>query len=1151
MSGKGFITAALSLCVLFCVLTGLALAENRYVLQGKDYALSEDSDFDYTQAEESSAFFYGAKSLGVFRVKGELYRSGQGYNGRPAFGARESLRLEYGYDGQFRKSGDGKWFIESDGLRTVRGYDLGFLNNIATGCVMIEKSRDGAAWEKAADPVRNYFDKPKAGKDCVLLEIPEDEYKHGMYYRVVVAYKMARKTGSQFLSSTYERGKCAEVYEFYVEGQRNYVSIRDLGNGGELADQGITDTGFMIRKNGSQASVSVEGRDGECQDFECFTEPGEYRIRVRSRLGAKYSAAVTVRNGIDFTALEPEVYFSEKGKGFPLETKTNLPIFGSYLSSLSLAVSKGQTVKKDGSVYGMTGDKIALYLKLNSSEDSLGEGWSLSADCKEKKAAGIKTGEIGKGALIIQTSSNGRDWSNVNKDRYAEGLYTTDYASHYGKGENVLIYTPYGQDVIKGMYIRVLLAYRVVYSDQKEVRDYVENYQFYLCSDELGAVVFHNLSLQEDALKEQFADADQNTVEVYRQAETLTDGSYTATGFTVDNKLNPTVKYTVTQNGGSPIEDRSEFTETGKYTVSLTSAVGSTGNLTIYVDRMTAEEALRRYFGDGFITGKRIYSEGEYPVYEGGETSYHVNQLGDDILPLCGKITNRSTGSEITVDQNPEEKTGILTEPGDYEAVFATSPRAFSGDLTGDARIFTFRFQVIPQGEAPGPAVNQKLLEEYSHTTAADSSPIYYGLTYTSAEKGKITLAFASREDAAAYAYEYEKGMVERQENGSFRYTGSFMVNQNVKYDSAWDLTDAVNYFANAAVHKHYFDLSEVFTYLSLDEETLKANPNLRQLELPRSVIIFAEGQKQKLTDLDALPLLNDKPYAFLDPETGEAERGVYSFRFITDQYGGIDSKRVTITDSEGKEHEIRYSESVYQQLLADQCPSGIVTVREETMYGDTAEYRAVYIAPNENQTELRITYEAGGEKKEAVFAGNAGEAGEAALAADSFTVSGLSDPVDPYAFVIVRHLQNEYFYTAKDLTNEAWTAPGPYTVTCRNRMGYGYTVSVTVGAETDGFADNPDAGVFTEDFASGQGPGSGGMDAGEDSEGTRTGEKTGENSEGTRTGEETGGTRALPILIGAAAILLAALAVLAYRKKIRFPWASKNQTGGEEDGHE
>ena len=58
MSGKGFITAALSLCVLFCVLTGLALAENRYVLQGKDYALSEDSDFDYTQAELAPKYLF-------------------------------------------------------------------------------------------------------------------------------------------------------------------------------------------------------------------------------------------------------------------------------------------------------------------------------------------------------------------------------------------------------------------------------------------------------------------------------------------------------------------------------------------------------------------------------------------------------------------------------------------------------------------------------------------------------------------------------------------------------------------------------------------------------------------------------------------------------------------------------------------------------------------------------------------------------------------------------------------------------------------------------------------------------------------------------------------------------------------------------------
>lgn len=1162
MSRKGLMISILNLYIFLalCVLTGYACAENSFAFQGKNYTLPEDSDFNYYHTIASNTFFYGAKSLGTLRFKGELYKSDKDYNYRPAFGAKGSLRLEYGYNGQFQKTKEERWHIESDGLRKIRGYDLGFLNNIATGCIMIEKSQDGIKWEKAIDPIKNYFDKEKTGKECILLQIPEEEYKHGMHYRVVVAYKMARKIGFRFLGGVYEKKKCAEVYEFYVEGQRNYISIKDLGNRKTLKDQESTDTGFMIYKNGSQASVNVQGRDGECQDFDYFTEPGEYRINIKSRLGEKYSYTITVNNGIDFTALEPRVYLSEKDKGFPLEKKTSLPGFGYYLSSLSLAVSKGQTIKQDGTAYGITGDKISLYLKLNNNNDSLGRGWSLSADSwgkrKNQKVCGVETGEVGKGALIIQTSSNGRDWSDVKKGRYEYGLNTTDYASHYGKGENVLIYTPLGQDVIKGMYIRVLLAYQVVSSDKKETRDYVENYQFYLCSDELGAVTFHNLSLQEDKLKEQFADADQNTVEVYKQAETLVDGSYTTTGFKIDKKLNPTVKHVVTRNGESSAKNQSEYSETGEYTIALTSAVGSTRNLTIYVDRMTPEEALKKYFGDGFISGKRIFSEGEYPVYEGGEFSYHVNKLEDHILPLYGKITNLNTGSEITIEQNPEEKTGIITEPGEYQAVFATSEKAFTGELTGDARVFTFRFHVIAQGTAPGPVVNQKLLSDYSHTTVSDSNPVYYGLTYTSAEKGKITLAFASREGAAAYAYQYEKGMVELQENGSYRYTGSFMVDQNVKYDSAWDLTDAVNYFADAAVHKHYFDMSDEFTYLSLTDEALKANPNLRQLELPRSVTIFAEGQKQELTDLEALPLLNDKPYAYLDPATGKEKRGFYSFKFITDQYGGIDSKSVTITDSAGKQHAIRYSESVYQQLLADQCPSGIVTMREETMYGDTAEYKAVYIAPDDNQTEIRIAYESGDQKNEAVFKG---KAGNTAITADSFTIAGLSDPLDPYAFVIVKHHQHEDVFTAKDTIDAVWTTPGQYTITCRNRMGYGYTIPVTIEGEENAAAYNL---TNTDDRLSQQRTGS--VDQREAKTGdpstaqqdlpqrsipsqTDTHDSTTENTVLTELSENS----PLIIIIGAAGILLIALIVFAYRRIKLFKRASGSLTGEEENEHE
>ena len=1042
--------------IFLCIVTGfymvpsMAVGEKNYTVPGKNYVLAEDSNFDYTRAPSVDTFFYGSKSMGALCIYGTVEKDSQ-YNGYHAYGVSGELTLHYDYNGRFIDTPPELWHVEPDGTRRVRNYDLGFLNNIASGCIMIEYSFDGQRWEKAIDPIKNYFNKEKTEAESLIYRIPELEYTFGIYYRVVVAYKFARRTRAAFLNDEYDRRKCVEVYEFYVASENNNVIIRDMGNGSVLEDRSSTYTGFMITKNNDTAIVRETGH--ECSDYECFMEPGEYTIVTRTKLGTEYSQRITVTNGMDFTLLNPETYESEKDKGFPLSKRVSVPVFGSNLTSMSLAIPKGFEIKQDGAQYGITGNSISLYLKLNKTFLDLSfDTWGKN---KKQQVCGVETGEVGYGALIIQTSRDGRNWVNVDKGRYAKGLYTTNYALNYGKGENVLIYTPSGKDVINGVHIRILFAYQVHHSSQKKYLDYVEVYKFYLCSNELGAVTFHNLS-EADTLEDTFGDLDQNTVEVYKQAESLEDGGYTTTGFEIDKELNPTVKHTVICNGTKTSQNNYAFAKSGKYDITLTSVVGSTRNLTIYVDRLSPEEAMERYFGDGFLSGKRIFSEGEYPVYEGGKFSYFVAGVNSDVLPLYGQIRNMNTGSVITIEQNRQEKTGVIEEPGIYQAVFSTSEKTFTGELAGDARVFTFRFQVIQQGTAPGPVVNKKLLEDYSCSTVSDCYPIYYGLTYSSAGKGYITLAFATKEAAVAYAYNYEKGAVEQQEDGSYRYIGTFVVGQKTKFETNWDLTDAVNYFAEAAVQKHFFDMSDEFTYLSMAPEVLKKHSNLRQLVLDKSITIFADGQKEKLASAEVLPLLNDKPYAFYNPETGETDRGVYSFKFVTDQFGGIDSAKVTIKDSENGLHIIHYGDSVGQQLLDERCPSGIVTVREETVYGDSTEYPAVYIAPGDNKTELTITYTQNKERKRIVFNQESGNG--SVITADSFAISELYDPIDPYAVAIIKHNGYEAAYTAKDISDLVWSEPGKYSISCVNRMGYGFNISVTVS----GREDSNDKGVTT-----------------------------------------------------------------------------------------
>lgn len=408
--------------------------------------------------------------------------------------------------------------------------------------------------------------------------------------------------------------------------------------------------------------------------------------------------------------------------------------------------------------------------------------------------------------------------------------------------------------------------------------------------------------------------------------------------------MNPTVKYSITRNGTAVSKARdNRYTTNGKYDIRLESAVGSVETITIYVDSQSNESALKHYFGNGFITSdsKRIYSEGEYPVYEGGLVTLHIEPNKVGYLPIHGTIQNQSTGSSFDINSGNTAVTKVIEEPGQYVATFTTRPTDDGSALPGDYRVFTFRFEVIAQGTAPEPVVNKESLSEYAKTTATDSYPKFYGLTYPSAAAGDITLAFASKEAAADYAYNYEKGTVEEQEDGSYRYTGSFLFAQKEKYDSAWDLTDAMYYFAEQAVQELQFDLSDQFTYLTLSEDTIKNTNNLRTLELRRSVTIFGENQRELLCSIDALPIISPKPYAYLTPgSNGKIDEGYLDFEFVSDKYG-CDSSSVIIIDSTGHEHQIAYNMGVGKQLADQGCPSGIVTIKEKTIYGDESVYEA------------------------------------------------------------------------------------------------------------------------------------------------------------------------------------------------------------------
>ena len=1069
-------------------------ADNKVTVTGKCYDSSTQFQIATSASKNQMVFGKsGAGSLTLSRASGatNISKSSKSKNNYQTYKGKGPITIGYNIIFDLKSGDKNVWHVVSDGGKEVAGISLS--NKIQDGVLVIrKKGLTGSSWTKVAE-YSNFFSNKKLDKNNLFL-ITEDDLKQGTYFEVTVAYKIEKKTNekSGFLgikTDVMSQRYCIESYQFFIYYDGNPVVFRDMVTSKNLNSGDSSDSGFIIDKKGSSYAVTIK-KDSEngkgIQTLSLFTEPGVYIISVADPVGQTYSSSITVTKGTKLTdSIAPDIFRNEKKNGYSVENTANSTIGPGAHTSLVIGQIPYKAIKKSQNKYGVTGESVLLFLKV---DPSASRGWiTVDDDFGKKDSQKIKdtyTGPVRTGALIIRTSKDGKTYNTINSSKYAKGLFTTDFENHYGTMGYIPIYMPSGEDIINGIYIQILYAYEAKNESQKKDYRILEQYYVYICSDNLDAITFHNLSAKNN-LQQALEGYDEATADIHMRAETMLSNAYTVSGFEIDRKLNRTVSYSLTKDG-KKINNQSNnrYQDTGKYVITLKNPVGTSREVILYVDRMSDEEAFDYYFGESFIRGKRIYSEGQYPVYEGGHTSYFLNPIDEYHVPLGGYIKNLTTDETIEITPNREGIQGDIVNPGDYIAVFNTNPKFDIDPDSGDCREFTFHFRIIAEGTAPGPVINKRnLLTNYAHTTISDSYPIYYGLVYQSATKGNITLAFATMEAAIEFAKGYERGTVEQQPDGSYRYTGSLLVKQKEKYESNWDLMDAIEYFAEEAVQPYYFDLSEDFTSLSLSQKTIEGTNNLRTLELDRSVVIFADGQKPLLTNITAIPIISPKPYKYLEPGLdGNIELGYDDFQFVRDKYG-CDSDSIVIIDKNGNEYSINYNEDVGKQLAGMKCPTGIVTIREKTIYGDIAEYEAVYIEPGINTAILTLnthsnTNNSQLENSVSDISTDIPVFGEVSLQSYSqaddgkqislyaFSIRNVQDELDPYNLVIVsnkENSQNDLFFVADQKCDKTWIEPGEYSIKVVNRLGYSYTINIII--EESNYASIHFTGMGTEDI--------------------------------------------------------------------------------------
>lgn len=799
-------------------------------------------------------------------------------------------------------------------------------------------------------------------------------------------------------------------------------------------------------------------------------------------------------------------FTGDKKSNYDESQMTDVTDNNNFKRMSTLKISSGSVIPQGNNRFAISGNEASILIKISQQQkrsefNKLNNTTNVISDIftnsfvgfepdtygkkEDEKIADTNIGEMGYGAIIVQCSTNGINWGKNEIKKSADYLNNKTSEGYY------IIYTPKGADLYNGIFIRVIFAYK--YTDHDVTYRAIEKYQFYVCVDNLDAVTFKNLSAK-DSLKKSALKMDECQYKAAVASETLKSGDMTVTGFRIDTSLCPSAAYTVTKNGKAySVPENKEIRESGFYEIKLTSKFGKTKYVSIYVDTSSDEELLDKYFvsetldlfdadniEQRFLLGKRIYKEGNYPVFEAGELFCCLKPTPENCLPVTGYIKNTSKNTKLPVQISSGDEAVFIPidDPGEYIAKLNVGTKEAQYVTSGDIREVTFKFTVIEKGTAPGPIVNKNNLENiYSFSAPSDYYPLYYAVEeHRDDAPGSINLAYYDYDSALERAKDLVRGNVEKLSDGSFRYNGNLRgIEVKPIYHDGWDLNDAVEYFADAYIELKDFDLSVVSSYLTLDDSIIKQVDRLLDLKLKNSITVFPSenNEKDKFRLNGVLPLICEKPQAVINDITKPEIDFVTikesaDFKFIHDKYG-CDSNTVTITNEYGQTLNVRYNVGVGKQLSDAGFLSGIVTITETTFWDDSVSYQALYIADGDNQAKVTLTYYEDGVEKNITADQHSPEKH---YYTDAFRITDITDELDKYSHISVSYMRHkdDVSLPAKDVydsdhlmsLNDTYITPGDYEVKVINRVGNAYTFTITV-TENGGYLYLSFAGDGTE----------------------------------------------------------------------------------------
>lgn len=196
------------------------------VVPGKVYTFDKDNTYQFSSATSYTAS-EDADTYGHFSISGTSaeIESADKKDGVPAYSVGEGhVAIQYTYSDEMLGATNEEWHLDDDGNSTIDVFKID--NNIQKGAVILQKSMDHLNWYNVSVQTNAFVNTPV--QNGTLYETTDIEMINGCYYRLIVVYKTAIKTGQSTTllvipKDEMEYKRTAEVYEFYVVNKNEHI----------------------------------------------------------------------------------------------------------------------------------------------------------------------------------------------------------------------------------------------------------------------------------------------------------------------------------------------------------------------------------------------------------------------------------------------------------------------------------------------------------------------------------------------------------------------------------------------------------------------------------------------------------------------------------------------------------------------------------------------------------------------------------------------------------------------------------------------------------------------------------------------------------------------------------------------------------------